>query len=260
MPEKFMNILLTNDDGINSEGLQKLADTLRSKTEHRVYVIAPDINRSGISNALSILNGPVKLSKLGDDTWSCSGYPADCVIAAMLGALPEKPDLVLSGINQGVNLGSDLIYSGTAAAARQASLFGVPAVALSLDGGGSYYWDMAARWSVDHLDELVAYWRKDTFVNVNIPNSPGGPMGVFPAWPGVKHYHDTLKVMVSSDTVSWYFLEGGQESAVFEAGSDSDVVSRKYVSISTVHNFPVVQKELCPGAPDYAAVAKRSGE
>ena len=262
-----MNILLTNDDGIDSEGLQKLAWILRSRQKYKVSVIAPDTNRSGISHALSIFNGPVKLSALGPDTWSCSGYPADCIIAGLKGVLSEWPDLVLSGINRGANLGTDIIYSGTASAARQASLAGIPAIALSLVGNEPFYWDMAASWSADHLEELLAYWREDTFVNVNIPGNSGLPEGMATAWPAVKNYRDTLSVMTAPDGSRWCFLEAVDDiSAVSEQGSDCETVSRNFVSVSTVYNHPAVLRDFCPGAPadhlvqviGYAAAARRS--
>ena len=234
-----MNILLTNDDGIDSAGIQKFAEALRAKGKYRVLVLAPDFNRSGISNAVSLLNGPVKVLQLGEDTWSCSGYPADCVIAARLGALPVKPDLVLSGINRGENLGSDLIYSGTAAAARQASLGGIPAIALSLVGRDNFYWDMAASWAADHLEELTAFCAPKSFVNVNIPNSSGGPEGMRAAWPAIKRYRDALMVVDAPDGSRWCFLEGEPEMAMGQKDSDCDVVSRNFVSVSAVYNYPV---------------------
>lgn len=252
-----MNILLTNDDGINSEGIRKLASLLRSGGKHRVYVIAPDTNRSGVSHALSILNGPVKMSDIEKDTWSCSGYPADCVIAGLKGFLPERPDLVLSGINRGANLGPDIIYSGTAAGARQGSLSGLPAIALSLVGEQPYHWDTAVSWVSDHLEELLAYWEKNTFVNVNIPNGESFPRGMTPAWPAVKSYSDKLSIMTAPDGSRWCFLEPGEETTVAETGSDCEVVAGKFVSVSTVYNYPAVVRELCPGAPDYSAVARR---
>jgi len=236
---KKMNILLTNDDGINSPGIQKLAEVLRSRSKHRIFIIAPDTNRSGVSHAISILHTPVKLTEAGEDAWSCSGFPGDCVIIGMKGALPERPHLVLSGINKGENLGTDIIYSGTAAAARQAGLAGIPAVALSLAGRGVFHWDMAASWAADHLEELISYWRKDTFVNVNIPNSPGGPEGMLATWPAVKIYKDTIEVMNAPDGSRWCFLQLMGESVVMEAGSDCDAVSRNFVSVSSVYNYPV---------------------
>ncbi|MDR0730727.1 MAG: hypothetical protein LBF63_03595 [Treponema sp.] len=116
-----MNILLTNDDGCESPGILLLASALR-ENGHRAAVLAPDRDRSGVSHSISFLDGPLILKSRGEDTWSCSGLPVDCVVTAMLGAIPYKPDLILSGINRGANLGTDLLYSGTAAAARQGSL------------------------------------------------------------------------------------------------------------------------------------------
>jgi len=236
-----MNIFLTNDDGVDADGIRKLAQALRKKTEHRVVVIAPDGNRSGTSNAVSLFHTPVKLFEVEKDIWSCSGHPADCVILALLGALPLKPDLFLSGINRGENLGTDLIYSGTAAAARQASFMGVPAVALSLAGHGILHWDMAAAWVVDHLEELTAFWRKDSFVNVNIPNSPGGPEGMQEAWLAVKTYYDELSVVNTSDGSRWCFLQGEPGAQAKQKDSDCDVVSRNLVSISTVDIYPALR-------------------
>jgi len=254
-----MNILLTNDDGINSDGILKLAEALRSGGEHKVSIIAPDANRSGISHALSIFNNAVKLTCLGKDTWSCTGYPGDCVIVGINGLLSERPDLILSGINNGENLGTDIIYSGTAAAARQGGLAGIPSIALSLTGSGPYHWDMAVSWVAGHIEELLSYWREYTYVNVNIPNSSDFPIGIIPSWPAAKTYKDSLSMVVASDGSRYCFLEGGEDTSFFERGSDCDAVSRNYVSISSVYIYPAVVRELCPGVPDYAAVAFRSG-
>ena len=249
-----MNILLTNDDGIGTDGIQKLAEALRSRSSHRVFIIAPDSNRSGVSHAISILSKPVKLTALGEDTWSCSGFPGDCVIVGMKGAIPEKLDLVISGINIGANLGSDIIYSGTVAAARQASLYGIPALALSLAGRNDFYWDMAAFWSVDHLEELLAYWRKETFVNVNIPNSAAGPEGMLAAWPAVKDYRDEMTWTDVSDGSRLFSLVAGEELILSGSGCDCDIVSRNFVSVSTIYNYPAVSREFCPGLPVIASV------
>jgi 5'-nucleotidase len=253
-----MNILLTNDDGINSDGILKLAEALRTEGKHKVSVIAPDANRSGISHALSIFNNSVKLTCLGKDTWSCTGYPADCIIAGINGLLSERPDLILSGINNGENLGTDIIYSGTAAAARQGGLGGIPSIALSLAGNAPYNWDMAVSWVLDHLEELLSYWREYTFVNVNIPNSQDGPIGIIPSWPAAKTYKDILTMAAANDGTRYCFLEGGEDTTFAEPGSDCDVVSRNFVSISSVYNYPAVVRDICPDVPDYAAVGQRS--
>ena len=253
-----MKILLTNDDGIESEGLNVLVKVLRC-TGHRVFVIAPDANRSGISHALSVFNSAIKLYPKEEDTWSFSGTPADCVIAGLKGKFFDVPDLVLSGINQGENLGTDIIYSGTAGAARQASLMGIPGIALSLSGWSGYHWDMSAAWVADHLEELYSLWREHAYLNVNIPNSAGGPSGIQMTWPAAKHYNDTFSVKYVPGGEIVCKLEGGEAAATEETGSDCDVVSRNLVSVSVLYNFPAVRRDLCPGVPDYASVAPRNG-
>ena len=258
-----MKILLTNDDGINSDGIQKLADTLRKKGNYNVFIIAPDINRSGISHGVSIFNGPIKLKEINDYTWACSGFPVDCIIAGI--NIGIKPDIVISVINRGANLGTDIIYSGTAAAARQASLKGIPGLALSLVGRANFYWDMAVSWSVDNLEKLISYWKEDSFVNVNIPNSPGGPEGFTIAWPAVKHYRDAMSVMNvpegghSPEGNRFCFLVPQGETIVDETGSDCDAISRNFASVSPIFNQPVILREFCPDAPAHAAVNSRFG-
>jgi 5'-nucleotidase len=253
-----MEILLTNDDGIGCEGLGKLAGALRSRTDHRVRVLAPEINRSGVSHGLTVLGNPVKFTELGDDTWSCSGQPADCVILGVLGGLPGvKPDIVLSGINRGPNLGTDIVYSGTAAAARQAALMGIPAVAFSLAGHGDFCWDMAAEYAADHLGEFLDMWEEDTFINVNIPNTPSGPGGITKTWPALKNYHDRLELIKSEGGVGWCLLQAGEQTVEREDGSDWDAVSRNMVSVSPIFIHPVVSRHICTAAPDYASVGKR---
>jgi len=246
----MMNILLTNDDGIDSEGLQKLAKLLRSNGKYKVSVIAPDVNRSGISNALSLLGGPVKLSALGEDTWCCSGFPADCVLIGLKGVITERPDIVISGINRGENLGSDIIYSGTAAAARQASLSGIPGIALSLAGRPPFNWDMAASWSAEHVEKLLSHWKEGAFLNVNIPNQTGYPEGMEITWPASKNYKDSLKLVTSLDGNQWCFLYGEEELTVSEEGSDCYTVSRNFVSVSIVRNYPVVLDLTIPKPVD----------
>jgi 5'-nucleotidase len=164
-----MRILLTNDDGITSPGITLLATALR-EAGHRVFTVAPDSNRSGCSHSINFLWGPQKLKKIEDDTFSCSGTPVDCVIIALLGGIPEiciskedggldlekAPDLVLSGLNAGANLGTDIVYSGTAAAARQGSFFGIPSVALSLvDGEIPYQWDIVIPYIQENLGAFM---------------------------------------------------------------------------------------------------------
>jgi 5'-nucleotidase len=253
-----MEILLTNDDGIGCEGIIKLAGALRSRTGHRVLVLAPEINRSGVSHGLTLLANPVKFTELEKDIWSCSGKPVDCVLAGTMGGIPGiKADVVVSGINRGPNLGTDIIYSGTAAAARQAALIGLPAVAFSLAGYSDFCWNMAAEYAADHLEEFLDMWEADTFVNVNIPNNPSGPGAVRKTWPALKNYHDRLETVKSEDGVRWLMLRAGDQTVEREDGSDWDAISRNMVSASPVMIHPVVSRHACAAAPDYVSVGKR---
>jgi 5'-nucleotidase len=234
-----MNILLTNDDGVDSPGIVLLAEALRKNPADRVLVLAPDTDRSGYSHSIHFLWSPVRLSLKGPDTWSCSGTPADCVIMALMGALPVKPDLVVSGINRGANLGTDLVYSGTAAAARQAGLVNVPAIALSLAGKKEFYWDMAVSWAAAHLEELRKMWIADTFINVNIPNSPGGPRGMADTVPARMLYSDRMQVFTAPGGDSWHFVEYGHPQPHAAEGTDWEAVSKNLAAVSSIFVHPV---------------------
>jgi 5'-nucleotidase len=249
-----MNILLTNDDGIDCEGLLKFAAILREQKEHRVYVLAPDTNRSGVSHSISFMKGPLRLSRYAEDMWSCSGTPADCVSMIVLGALPFKPDIVVSGINAGANVGTDIIYSGTAAAARQAGLYHIPGVALSLVGNAPFYWEEAALFAAAHLEEFAALWEDDIFINVNFPNMPGQPLGMVSTFPCQRRYHDSVSVFDAPDGRKYCFTNAGDISVKPEPGSDWDAVSRNLVSISPVFIHPVALRDQRGKALKYTGV------
>jgi len=254
-----MRILLTNDDSIKSSGITLLAAALR-KAGHRVYVVAPETNQSGVSNAIRFLDGPTKLIQTGADTWSCGGTPADCVVVALKGGIPElcvmsdEPgkrkqilpiDLIISGINQGANLGTDIIYSGTAAAARQGALFDIPSLALSLlHHGNEWNWDMAVDFTVERLDEMVSYWKPDTFINVNIPNRREKPAALVHAFPSLRYYNDSIEVYQSPDGGRYCFVKAWEVSAQMEQGSDCAVTAGNNASISAVFIHPVLWESV----------------
>ena len=124
-----MRILLTNDDSIASEGIKALISAL--SPAHDVWVVAPETEKSGGSHSIT-LRDSVRVRMVGEQRFSCRGTPADCVMIAVLGLVPRDIELVISGINHGPNLGTDILYSGTAAGARQSALMGIPSVALSI--------------------------------------------------------------------------------------------------------------------------------
>jgi len=254
-----MRILLTNDDSIKSPGINLLAASLR-KAGHRVFVVAPETNQSGVSHAIRFLDGPSKLTQIGEDTWSCEGTPADCVIIALKGGIPElcllegesrkmkQPppiDLIISGINQGANLGTDIIYSGTAAAARQGAFFKIPSLALSLlHRGDEWNWDMAAGFAVERLDEMVSYWKLDSFINVNIPNRREKPAALVLAFPSLRYYSDSIEVYQAPDGCRYCFAKAWDISAQTEQGSDCDVTAKNNASLSAIFIHPVLLESV----------------
>src|SRR3989337_225425 len=162
-----MVILVSNDDGIHSPGIQALADTLRTIAD--VYVIAPDRERSAASHALT-LHKPLRLEKFGDNMYSVNGTPTDCINLGINGILNEKPDIVVSGINKGGNLGDDVTYSGTVSAAFEGTLLGIPSFAVSQVAEGDYKFETAAKVAV-----FLALQIKErslppgVLLNVNVP-------------------------------------------------------------------------------------------
>jgi 5'-nucleotidase len=162
-----MKILVTNDDGVQAEGLAVLAEIL--KTLGEVYVIAPDRNRSGASNSLTLLN-PLRISTLANGFISVVGTPTDCVHLGITGLLSEKPDLVVSGINAGANLGDDIFYSGTVAAAMEGCFLGIPSLAVSLTGEQRHYKLAAEAAREIALAMLKNPLPSKTMLNINVPD------------------------------------------------------------------------------------------
>ncbi len=165
-----MKILISNDDGYLAPGLIALADALASIAE--ILVVAPDSNRSGSSNSLT-LERPLMLNQAANGFYYVNGTPTDCVHIALTGDLaPFKPDLVVSGINQGQNMGDDTLYSGTVAAATEGFLFGLPAIAFSQVHHGWEHVDAAAKAARDIVLRGFEGMSKPYLINVNIPNLP----------------------------------------------------------------------------------------
>jgi 5'-nucleotidase len=236
-----MRLLLTNDDGINSPGLLPLAAALR-KAGHRVFVLAPSADRSGVSHSITFLKGPNKIVRVDEDTWSCDGTPVDCVVIGLMGGLPEcaPPDAIVSGINRGANLGTDLLYSGTAAAARQGALCNIPSLALSLVEGDAWYWDMAVAFADERLAEMLAFWKPDCFVNVNIPSQKEKPRGLVRAFPSLRYYNDSIETYYAPDGQRYCFARAGEISAKPEKGSDWETVAGSNASISDILIHPAL--------------------
>lgn len=165
-----MKILLSNDDGYFAPGLNILAQHIATIAD--ITVVAPERNRSGASNSLT-LDRPLSVKKAGNDFFYVNGTPTDCVHIALTGLMDTMPDMVISGINDGANMGDDTIYSGTVAAAMEGYLLGIPSIAISMSQHNSTHFETAARIAV----ELVKQYQKTQFksatlLNVNVPDIP----------------------------------------------------------------------------------------
>jgi 5'-nucleotidase len=226
-------ILLTNDDGIHSAGLQALAEQLQALG--RVVVVAPDRERSAIGHALT-LHSPLRVEEIIKDRWAVSGTPTDAVILGICTLLQEKPDLVISGINKGGNMGDDLSYSGTVAAAMEATRMGVPAIAMSLASQSFKYDDfadaanIARRLAITVLEHGLP---ADTFINTNVPDRK--PLGVRLTRQGKRVYEDAVVEKRDPRGRSYYWIGAGELGFQNLAGTDFHAVHNGYVSVTPLH-------------------------
>lgn len=229
-----MRILISNDDGYQAPGLHCLAAALRELAE--VVVVAPDRDRSGASNSLSLKN-PLYVTEQAPDFYSVEGTPTDCVHVAITGLLAQEPDMVVSGINAGPNLGDDVIYSGTVAAAMEGRFLGLPALALSQASFQPQHFATAARiavWLVRRLQKHPL--PSDIILNVNVPDRPWEALAGIQAT-RLGHRHKAEPVVKSLDprgrTIYWIGPAGPEQEA--GPGTDFYAVRAGYVSITPLH-------------------------
>jgi 5'-nucleotidase len=237
MENKPLNILLTNDDGIHAPGVWALYRALSSA--HRPVVVAPERERSAVSHAIT-LHKPLRAYKVslnqGLEGWAVTGTPADCVKLAMLELLDDLPDLVISGINAGANTGVNLNYSGTVAAAKEAVLYGVPAVATSIQGGEAFDFDGAARFIARLVPKVMARpWPSGVLFNINFPSrAVDQAAGVRIARQGCDLYDEYIEKRSDPRNRSYYWQ--GYESQPIYARPDSDgaLMEKGYITITPV--------------------------
>jgi 5'-nucleotidase len=232
-----MRVLVSNDDGVDAPGIQTLAEGLRA-AGHEVLVVAPDRDRSGASNSLT-LDLPIRTKQLDPHTIRVNGTPTDCVHLALTGMLDFDPDIVVSGINNSANLGDDVIYSGTVSAAMEGRFLGLPAVALSLvtvDRAAKHF-ETAARAAV----EIVARLKSDplpadTILNVNVPDLPWEEVTGFEVT-RLGNRHRSEDCIPQRDprggTVYWIGPAGPEQDA--GPGTDFHAVRTGNISISPIH-------------------------
>jgi len=230
-------ILVTNDDGIDSEGLLRLKQALSDVD--RVEVVAPNRNWTAAGHTKT-MHRPLRIAEVtladGSPAYSSDGSPSDCVALAFLGILDERPGLVFSGINKGPNLGSDLTYSGTLAAAMEGVVCGVPAVAVSL--ADSYQWDFsyAAEFSARLARHILENGlEKDVLLNVNVPHVPRHKVkGVVVTRLGKRIYRDELIRRTDPFGRDYFWIGGEPPAGELEEGTDIGAVHENYVSITPI--------------------------
>jgi 5'-nucleotidase len=228
-----MRILVSNDDGYQAPGIRCLAEALRAMAE--VTVVAPERNRSGASNSLT-LEYPLRATEVAPGVTFVDGTPTDCVHLALTGLLDHEPDMVVAGINAGANLGDDVLYSGTVAAATEGRFLGYPAIAVSLAGEGLHHYETAARAAIQLInllqhDPLPA----DTILNVNVPDIPWGRLEGFEAT-RLGRRHKSEPVIKSKDPrgrdIYWVGPAGLEQDA--GPGTDFHAVRYNRVSVTPI--------------------------
>lgn len=229
-----MKILLSNDDGVLAPGLQILAETLSDIAE--VYVIAPDRNRSGASNSLTLSN-PLRVRKLPNGYYSVEGTPTDCVHLGLAGFFDFQFDIVVSGINDGPNLGDDVLYSGTVAAAMEGRNLGFPAIAVSLAGRSGQHYETAAiivkRLAVKLKADPL---RSQTILNINVPNVPLNDLqGIEVTRLGRRHAAEPVVSTFDPRGRPIYWVGSPGEEADAGPGTDFHAIRHHAVSITPLH-------------------------
>jgi 5'-nucleotidase len=240
-------ILVSNDDGIGSPGIQLLEDIAR-ELSHDVWVVAPEQEQSAASHSLTTRR-PLRMSEAGRQRYAVDGTPTDCVMLAVKHLLREgRPDLVLSGINAGGNVGEDLTYSGTVAAAMEATLLDIPAIALSqhfLDGE-PIPWETAARFAPEVIRRLTQIpWPDHTLMNINFPAAtPDNVLGIAVTSQGKRAIADNLTERFDPRGRPYYWIGPIREDGVAEPGTDLAAINDKQVSITPIYldltNIPVL--------------------
>lgn len=227
-----MRILLVNDDGINAPGLRTMYKYLE-EAGHEVIVVAPDTEKSASSHSIS-LRRDINARKVADKQWAIAGTPVDCVVIALQKIVGEPVDLVISGINAGQNMGEDVLYSGTVAAAIEAAMLGQRAIALSVNAYQGQQFDSAAAWAIKMIDKNIAdILAPREVLNINFPNLPFEEIkGVRLTNTGHRRYYNFITITQEFEDGFDYRVQGSNPSWEFEPGTDSEAVENGYISVT----------------------------
>jgi 5'-nucleotidase len=246
-----VKILVSNDDGYLARGIVALAQALAEIAE--VIVVAPDRNHSGASNSLT-LHSPLRVHEVEPGRFFVNGTPSDCVHLALSGFLDEDPDIVVSGVNHGANLGDDVIYSGTVAAAMEGRFLGLPAIAVSLVGRHAEHFDTAARVAADLVRRLEQHpLPRDIMLNVNVPDLPYEALeGVEMARLGFRHRSEPLVQATDPQGRPIYWIGPAGEGQDAGPGTDFAAVERGAVSVTPL-KVDLTRHEALPDIEQWLA-------
>jgi 5'-nucleotidase len=245
-----MRLLISNDDGIFAQGIRTLANTL-AQGGHEVTVVCPDRERSATGHGLT-MHDPIRAEEVGAifdpkiRAWSCSGTPSDCVKLALGALLPQPPDFVLSGINHGANLGTDVLYSGTVSAAMEGVIEGIPSMAMSLTSFTSKEFQPAADFALKLLNQFATRpMGEPLLLNINIPAvSADRIAGVKVTRQGLRRYFDTFQTRIDPRGKTYYWLSGEvlqdlEQPAYLnlppEIETDVQAIKENYITIVPLH-------------------------
>ncbi len=233
-----MHILVTNDDGVYAPGIFALQSALRRIPGAEITIMAPAENQSAVGHRKTLYD-PLRIKQTrlaeGIEAFACSGSPADAIALALLGYVKQPVDIVVSGVNQGANLAQDITYSGTVTAAMEAVLFGVPAIAVSLDSYTEPEFGQAADFAACLVPVVLEKGLPDrTLLNVNVPFGP--VRGVRATRQGRRTYHDELVERIDPMGRPYYWIGGGRPTGdVKDVGTDVWAVANGYISVTPIH-------------------------
>lgn len=231
-----MEVLITNDDGIFAEGLDALVKAIRKIG--RVTVVAPEEERSAAGHSLTFFK-PLRVRAVKDDhkgfrMFATTGTPSDCVLLALYDIMPRKPDLVISGINRGANMGDDITYSGTVSAAMEGVIHGIPSFSISLAAYQKCNYSVAAKFSAQ-LARMMSKMKLPpyTLLNVNVPSLPEQKIkGIALTRQGRTTYRDRLEKRVDPRGMAYYWIAGESPEGDSETGTDWERVADGYISVT----------------------------
>ncbi|MCW5800171.1 MAG: 5'-nucleotidase SurE [Nitrospira sp.] len=229
-----VRILVTNDDGIASPGIHAVAAALGALGD--VWIVAPDRERTAVGHAVT-LHKPLRITKMAPRVFMVNGTPVDCVNLALVKILPGPPAMILSGINRGVNLGDDVMYSGTVSGALEGTILGIPSVAVSQEGGETFRFEVGARYAARVVAQVLQHGLPaETILNVNIPDVPLRSIkGVKVTCLSRRRFNNPIVEKVDPRGRKYYWIAGTRQSWSRKQDADHEALERRMVSVTPIH-------------------------